>query len=386
MNHMMRYPRLRDLEAPARRRLPPFVFAYLDSGTGHDVVRQANRDYYDAMTLTPRFLRGRIDADLSVSLLGQRYDAPFGVAPIGLSSMIWPGAEKILAAAASRNGFPYTLSTVAGDSIENVAAVGGVHTWFQLYATKDRHITFDLLRRARDAGVETLIVTADVPAPSRRERMRIAGAPLGSRGNSSFSPRVIWQSAMHPGWALRMAAIGGPKFRNMSPYADRHGNLPITSFIGQQLNGTLDWEYLEEIRAKWPGKLLLKGILDGQDAARAVRIGVDGLVLSNHGGRQLDAAPHPLERLAAIRAVVGNDLPLVVDSGIQSGLDIVKALVCGADFVLLGRAFMYAVAALGRDGGNHAAAVLFEETRDVMAQLGVASVHDLKEVEISRPG
>ena len=216
--------------------------------------------------------------------------------------------------------------------------------------------------------------------------MRIAGAPLGSRGNSSFSPRVIWQSAMHPGWALRMAAIGGPKFRNMSPYADRHGNLPITSFIGQQLNGTLDWEYLEEIRAKWPGKLLLKGILDGQDANRAVRLGVDGLVLSNHGGRQLDAAPHPLERLAAIRAVVGNDLPLVVDSGIQSGLDIVKALVCGADFVLLGRAFMYAVAALGRDGGNHAAAVLFEETRDVMAQLGVASVHDLKEVEISRPG
>ena len=386
MNHMMRYPRLRDLEAPARRRLPPFVFAYLDSGTGHDVVRQANRDYYDAMTLTPRFLRGRIDADLSVSLLGQRYDAPFGVAPIGLSSMIWPGAEKILAAAASRNGFPYTLSTVAGDSIENVAAVGGAHTWFQLYATKDRHITFDLLRRARDAGIETLIVTADVPAPSRRERMRIAGAPLGSRGNSSFSPRVIWQSAMHPGWALRMAAIGGPKFRNMSPYADRHGNLPITSFIGQQLNGTLDWEYLEEIRAKWPGKLLLKGILDGQDAASAVRLGVDGLVLSNHGGRQLDAAPHPLERLAAIRAVVGNDLPLVVDSGIQSGLDIVKALVCGADFVLLGRAFMYAVAALGRDGGNHAAAVLFEETRDVMAQLGAASVNDLKEVEISRSG
>ena len=162
----MKYPRLRDLEAPARRRLPAFVFAYLDSGTGHDVVRAANRAYYDGMTLTPRFLRGRIDADLSASILGQTYDAPFGVAPIGLSSMIWPGAEAILAAAASRNGFPYTLSTVAGDSIENVAAAGGAHTWFQLYATKDKDITFDLLRRARDCGVETLIVTADVPAPS----------------------------------------------------------------------------------------------------------------------------------------------------------------------------------------------------------------------------
>ena len=358
----MKYPRLRDLEMPARRRIPPFVFAYLDSGTGHDVVRQANRDYYDAITLTPRFLRGRIDADLSTSILGQRFEAPFGVAPIGLSSMIWPGAEKILASAAANHGFPYTLSTVAGDSIENVAKAGGAKTWFQLYATKDRHITFDLLRRARDCGIETLVVTADVPAPSRRERMRVAGAPLGSRGNSTFTPRVIWQTAMHPGWAMRMMAMGGPKFRNMEPYRETHGHLPITSFIGQQLNGTLDWDYLEDIRAAWPGKMLLKGVLDGQDAERAVRVGVDGLVISNHGGRQLDAAPHPLERIGAIRAVVGRKLPLVVDSGIQSGLDIVKALACGADFVMIGRAFMYAVAALGKDGGEHAAAVLLEET------------------------
>ena len=183
----MKYPRLRDLEVPARRRIPPFVFAYLDSGTGHDVARQANRDYYDAITLTPRFLRGRVDADLSTSILGQNFEAPFGVAPIGLSSMIWPGAEKILASAAASHGFPYTLSTVAGDSIENVAKAGGANTWFQLYAAKDRDITFDLMRRARACNVETLVVTADVPAPSRRERMRIAGAPLGSRGNSTFT-------------------------------------------------------------------------------------------------------------------------------------------------------------------------------------------------------
>lgn len=382
----MKYPRLRDLEVPARRRIPPFVFAYLDSGTGHDVARQANRDYYDAITLTPRFLRGRVDADLSTSILGQNFEAPFGVAPIGLSSMIWPGAEKILASAAASHGFPYTLSTVAGDSIENVAKAGGTNTWFQLYAAKDRDITFDLMRRARACNVETLVVTADVPAPSRRERMRIAGAPLGSRGNSTFTPRVIWQTAMHPGWAMRMAATGGPKFRNMEPYSETHGHLPITSFIGQQLNGTLDWDYLEEIRAAWPGKMLLKGVLDGQDAERAVRVGVDGLVISNHGGRQLDAAPHPLDRIGAIRAVVGKKLPLVVDSGIQSGLDIVKALACGADFVMIGRAFMYAVAALGKDGGEHAAAVLLEEMRDVMAQLGITSLSGLREVEINRRG
>ena len=180
--------------------------------------------------------------------------------------------------------------------------------------------------------------------------------------------------------------MGGTKFRNMEPYRETHRHLPITSFIGQQLNGTLDWDYLEDIRAAWPGKMLLKGVLDGQDAERAVRVGVDGLVISNHGGRQLDAAPHPLERIGAIRAVVGRKLPLVVDSGIQSGLDIVKALACGADFVMIGRAFMYAVAALGKDGGAHAAAVLLEEKRDVLAHLGGESLAGLPVIEFCRPG
>ena len=237
MDPMMKYPRLRDLEPVARRRIPPFIFAYLDSGTGHDVTKAANSARYEQMTLTPQFLRGRVDPDTSVSLLGRTYAAPFGVAPVGLSSTIWPGAERILAAAAKAHGFPYTLSTVAGESIERVAAVGGDMAWFQLYAPQDRDIGVDLIRRARESGVETLGVTADVPAPSRRERMRIAGAPLGSRGNSMYSPAVLLQAASRPNWALRMLANGGPRFRNMEPYADRSPELPITKFIGSQLNG-----------------------------------------------------------------------------------------------------------------------------------------------------
>ena len=157
----------------------------------------------------------------------------------------------------------------------------------------------------------------------------------------------------------------------------------ITKFIGEQLNGSLDWDYLADIRAEWEGKLILKGILHGQDAARAVKMGVDALVISNHGGRQLDAAPQPLAQLAGIRAVVGDDVPLIVDSGIQSGLDVVRALAMGADFVMIGRAFMYAVAALGSKGGDHAAEILLEEVRDVMTQLGLQNIADVKSLNLS---
>ena len=383
MNRSNKYPRLSDLAPAAQRKIPPFVFAYLDSGTGHDKAKDANRTLYDAISLTPQFLRGRVNPDISVSLLGKTYKAPFGVSPIGLASLIWPGAEQILATAAKKNGFPFALSTVAGDSIERVSAVGGDMTWFQLYASHDKSLCFDLLRRAEECGCDTLVVTADVPAPSRRERMRIAGAPLGSRGNSTFSPRVIWQSMTRPEWAVRTLLNGGARFRNMEPYANGTRGMEITKFIGGQLNGSLNWEYLSEIRAAWKGKLLLKGILHGQDAARAVGAGVDGLVISNHGGRQLDAAPHPLRQLPAVRAAVGKEVPIIVDSGIMSGLDVVRALACGADFVMLGRAFMYAVAALGKDGGDHAAEILLEEVRDVMAQLGIASIDGLRDIDVN---
>lgn len=382
MDLMNRYPRLSDMRMAASRRIPKFVFAYLDSGTGHDSVVNKNRAYLDSIQLTPQFMRGRVDADISTSLFGKTYNAPFGVAPIGLASLIWPGAEQILGAAAKRNGFPYALSTVSGDSVERVSGVAGDMTWFQLYAPRNTDMMKDLLRRARACGVKNIVLTADVPSPSRRERMRIAGAPLGSRGNSSFSPRVIWQSMMRPEWAIRTVLNGGARFRNIEPYTNKKGTMGITKFIGEQLNGSLDWHYLADIRAEWDGKLILKGILHGQDASRAVNMGVDGLVISNHGGRQLDAAPQPLAQLAGIRAAVGNDVPLIVDSGIQSGLDVVRALAMGADFVLLGRAFMYAVAALGKKGGDHAADILLEEVRDVMAQLGLQTIADVKSLNL----
>ena len=384
MSDMLKYPRLTDLEKKAKRRIPPFMFAYLDAGTGRDFAKDANEAAYREISLTPQFLRGRVAADTSTTLLGKVYGAPFGVAPIGLSSTIWPGAEQILARAAKAHNFPYALSTVAGDSIERVSKVGGDITWFQLYPPADRDMCLDMMRRARECGVETLVVTADVPAPSRRERMRLSGGPVGSRGKSMYTPRVIMQSMSRPEWALRLLANGGPRFRNIEPYSDKFGGMGVTEFIGSQLNGGLDWDYLDIIRDRWPGKLLLKGILHGQDAERAARAGVDGLVISNHGGRQLDAAPHPLHQLPHIRAVVGNKMPLIVDSGIRSGLDVAKAIASGADFALIGRSFLYAVAALGKRGGEHAATVLIEELQDVMRQLGVASIDGFSDVPVTR--
>ena len=381
---MVKYPRLTDLERKARRRIPHFIFEYLDAGTGRDFAKDANEAAYRELNLTPQFLRGRIQPDTSTTLLGRTYGVPFGVAPVGLSSSIWPGAEQILARAAKAHGFPYALSTVAGDSVERVSKVGGDMTWFQLYPPNDHDIGFDMLRRAADCGVETLVVTADVPGPSRRERMRLSGGPVGSRGKSMYTPRVIMQSMVRPEWSLRMLANGGSRFRNFEPYADRFGKMSVTEFIGSQLNGSLDWDYLDLIRERWSGKLLLKGILHGQDAERALRAGVDGLVISNHGGRQPDAAPHPLHQLPHIRAIVGSKMPLIVDSGVRSGLDVAKAIASGADFVMLGRSFLYAVAALGARGGEHAAAILMDQLHDVMRQLGVTTIAGLAEVPVSR--
>ena len=380
MDLINKYPRLSDLKKPASKRIPKFVFSYLDSGTGHDRAKDENRNFLDSIELTPQFMRGRIDPDLTTKLGSKTYRAPFGAAPIGLSSLIWPGAESIIGKTAKKHGFPYTLSTVAGESIEMIAESAGEMAWFQLYAPKNRDLMNDLLRRAKSAGYTTLVITADVPSPSRRERMRIAGAPLGSRGNSTFSPRVIWQSMLRPEWAFRTLLNGGARFRNMEPYAKNKGTMGITKFIGDQLNGSLDWDYLAEIRGQWDGDIYLKGLLHGQDAARAIKLGVNGIVVSNHGGRQLDAAPPPLAQLSVIRAAVGDDVPLIVDSGIMSGLDVVGVLAAGADFALIGRGFMYAVAALGNKGGEHAATILFEEVRDVMAQLGLKTINEIKHV------
>jgi L-lactate dehydrogenase (cytochrome) len=379
MDMMQKYPRISDMVEPAERRLPKFVHAYLAAGTGIGQAMHKNEQALSEIELMPRFLRGRVAPDTSCSIFGQAYAAPFGIAPVGLQSLIWPNGERLLAKAAADHKIPYTLSTVAGADLETIGPIAGDMGWFQLYTPSDKAVMRDLLARAKAAGFKTLLVTVDVPGPSRREEMRLAGAPIGSRNPMALTPRVFWQCMTHPVWSLAALANGGKfSFKNLVRYSKPGDGDDITTFIGRQLNGSLTWEYLDEIRKEWDGPLIVKGILHTDDARQAVKAGADGLVISNHGGRQLDAAPPSITILPQIRDLLGNEAKLLFDSGVRSGLDVARALASGADFVLLGRAFMFGLACLGAQGGNHVADILKDELENTMVQLGVTTLDELK--------
>ena len=382
MSASQKYPRISDMVTPAERRLPAFVHAYLAAGTGQGQAMARNEAAFADIHLMPQFLRGRVTPDTHCSIFERTYSAPFGVSPIGLQSLIWPGAEKILCRAAADSGIPYTLSTVAGENIETIGPLSDGHGWFQLYAPNDHGVMRDLLARAKQAGFTTLVLTADVPGPSRREDMRLAGAPIGSRNPMSITPRVFWQCLTHPAWSLAAMANGGKfRFKNLETYSSPSALQNVTEYIGSQLNGSLTWDYLDEIRKVWKGPMVLKGLLHNEDIDRAVAAGMDGLVISNHGGRQLDAVPPSISRLPDVRSRVGDDYTLMVDSGVRSGLDIARAIACGADFVLLGRAFMFGVAVLGSKGGDHVVSVLKDELENTMVQLGIENLTELRKVQ-----
>ena len=385
-HYMSKYPRISDLEARAKRRLPPFVGSYLFSGTGMNDARDRTVTDYSQVKLVPRFLRGRLKPSLDINFMGTKFNAPFSVAPIGLSSLIWPGSEKAIAKAANASGYGYGLSTVAGASVEEIGPLAGKMGFFQLYAPENKALAVDLIRRAKEAGFTKMIITVDVPGPSRREEMRIAGAPIGSRSETTPSLRVLWQSALHPSWSMAALQQGGKfRFKNLEPYASKEELSNITKFIGSQLNGSLTWDYFKELRAMWDGPLLVKGALHLEDCRRLIADGADGLIISNHGGRQLDAAPTPISLLPKLRAELGNDAIIAIDSGLRSGIDIARAIALGADFCFLGRAFLMGVAALGTKGAHHVGDVLIEELENVMVQLGVSTLDELKQVEVKHP-
>lgn len=372
MDFHSRYPGLIDLKWRAKRRLPKFVWDFLDSGTGTEATKSRNRAALDRIGFAPSILHGAIEPDISTTLLGQSYPQPFGVSPIGMSGLIWPDAETLLAQSAARAGMPYCMSTVASASPEDIAPHLGPNAWFQLYPPKDEDIRRDLLDRARTAGFSTLVLTVDVPVASRRERQTRSGLTQPPR----LTPRLLTQVGMRPVWAAGMARKGMPRMRTLDKYiTGAQANLPPTAHIGYILRTSPDLDYVRWLRDHWDGPFVLKGIMRPEDTAPLEQIGVDALWVSNHAGRQFDGSQSSIEVLPAIRAATS--LPLIFDSGVESGLDILRALALGADFVMLGRGFHFALAALGADGPPHLIDLLTKDMHANMGQIGAHTLQDL---------
>ncbi len=372
-NPMDRWPTIPDLEARARKRLPFFAWEYVNSGTGLELGLDRNTDALSRITFRPELLKGAMAPDTTTTLFGVEYAAPIGIAPVGLSNLIWPGGDFALAAAAASRGIPHVLSTVATESPEVIGPVSKGMGWFQLYPPNDPDMRDDLIERVRDSGFTALVVTGDVPFPSRRERQRKAHIRIPPK----IGPQIVSEVARHPAWARQFVKYGPPKFKGLAKYADRNSMADVAGFVAWTLGGTLSWDYLAEVRERWDGPLIVKGILDPEDAQRCVDTGADAVQVSNHGARQLDGAIAAIEAMPAIMERIGNDVPVLFDSGIRDGLDVARAIAYGASFVFCGRAFMYALGAIGSEGPGHAFDILQEGLVNVMYQTGCNSLDEL---------
>jgi len=363
-----------DLRARARRRLPRFVFDYLDGGAGSEAGVRRNEQAFDEVLLKPRALVNCEARDLSTPLLGRTWAAPFGIAPIGLGNLIWPGAEPAIARAAAQANLPYTLSTAATTSLERIAEIAPQHCWFQLYVARRDEDVDDIVARAERTGYQVLMVTVDVPLAARRLRDIRNHFTVPFR----ITPGVVVELLRHPAWSLGTLRAGVPRFVNVEKYARVSDRRSIAAYLTSEIRGGFDWEALERLRARWPRRLVVKGLMTAEDSVRARDLGCDGVVVSNHGGRQLDSAPATIDVLPSIRAAVGPAFPLIVDCGVRSGEHIVKALAAGADFVLIGRAMMYAVAAHGPTAAGPLLALMIDEASRCLGQIGYPDVVSLK--------
>lgn len=349
-----------DARRIAKRRLPWMVFDYIDGSAGAETGAARNRAALDATTLRPRILRDVSSRNLSVPLFGAQAERPFGIAPMGMCNLSAPGADLMLARLAAKYKVPHGVSTVASTPLERIIEVADGHAWFQLYFSGNGIGTFKLVERAKVAGYTTLVLTVDVPEVGRRPRELRHGFKMPF----SIGPRQFIDFALHPRWSLTQLAAGKPQMANFE--------MDGYDFDRTESRAKATWDTLAKLRDMWPGKLVVKGVLDVEDAADLKKAGVDAIQVSSHGARQLESAPAPIEVLPRIRAEVGPDYPLFFDSGIRSGEDVMRALQQGADFVFLGRILQFAIAAGGERGLHQLWNVLSEEMSIAMAQIGHA--------------
>lgn len=371
-----------DFRKAARWRVPQLAFDYLDGGAGTEIGLKESVEAFEQIRFVPNVLINVDRIDLTRTLFGHRFTRPFGFAPLGLTGLIWPGSDALLAKTAVEEDIPHVLSTAATTTIEEIAKVSGGRSWFQLYVARDAEIADDLLARADAAGVEALFVTVDVPLPGSRLRDRRNGLKLPL----TPSLRLAADLALHPAWCLALARAGAPRLANLERYVDPAATAgQLAAFMATQSSGRLDWAVLAEIRQRWPRKLVVKGVLSPDDAARSRDAGADGIVVSTHGGRQLNSAIAAIDALPAIRKAVGPDFTVLLDSGVRSGEHIAKAIARGADFVFLGRLPMMAIAAAGEAGLKLALEQLTDDLTRTMSLLGAPTVDDLSAALLADP-
>ena len=365
-----KYYSVDDFRVGAQQRMPRVIFDYVDGAAGFETSSRLNQDVIEQVRLMPRVLVDIRQRKLAKTFLGRAWELPFGIAPMGMCNLAWPNTDKAFAAAAVDHDIPVCLSTFGSSSIEDMGKRAAGNGWFQLYVGPSVADAMDLVQRVEDTGYEYLLLTVDVPVVSVRPRERRQGfeAPFRMR------PRQFVDFAAHPQWVFHTLVDGVPKPVNVLP-AKTTVNKP--TFTRNEIRGHIDWQFLDQLRERWTGKLILKGVLSAEDAVRIRDAGVDAVYVSNHGGRQLDAAPAAIDVLPEIRQAVGVDYPLIFDSGIRSGEGIVKALALGADFVMLGRPFLYASGADGQRGVYHLVDLLKNDMLLVLAQIGCTDVSHL---------
>ena len=363
-----------DFRTAAQAKLPPFLFHYLDGGAGAEVTMKRNIADLQTIDLRQKILRGSEELDLSTEWFGTRFDLPLALAPVGLTGMYARRGEVQAAQAAAGANIPFIQSTVSVCSLQEVARQSDRPIWFQLYVLKDRGFMRDVLQRAREAGATALVFTVDMPVPGSRYR----DAHSGMSGQNAAFRRLV-QAMLHPQWAWDVGVRGRPHdLGNVSAYLGKATGLEdYIGWLGANFDPGISWRDLEWIRDEWKGPMIIKGILDAGDARDARTFGADGLVVSNHGGRQLDGALSTARAMQQIAEAVKGDMTLFADSGVRTGLDVIRLLALGADGVLLGRAFVYALAASGGRGVSKLLGFFEKEMRTAMVLTGVKSIGEI---------
>ena len=381
-----RFPTIGHMRAYARRHVPHFVFEYMDGGAGADVGIAHNWAALDAVELVPRYGVMPALPPIDVELFGRRYAAPIGIAPMGGPALVWPGADAAMARAAQRARVPYTLGTVGGMTIEQAAELAPDVFWFQLYrmARNDHALGLDLVRRAEAAGAHVLVLTVDVPVRTTRPREAAVGL-----GRGPFRPDLpmLVDMLRSPAWLMALIRHGRPKFSNIKSYAPATASgEEVIRFARNEIGGAFTWDEIARFRDRWRRPLVLKGILHPLDAAKAVAMGIDGIWVSNHGGRQIEALPPPIDVLPAIAAETRDRATLIMDSGIRSGTDVIRAVALGAQATFAGKAFLWGLGALGEAGPDHVINLLIAEARSALGQIGAHSLAEARSGAIRHPG